>query len=124
MIIGDTWKDLLLYLKFRRQHLILEKGKVANIRKAESTLNAKIKELTHTIGVVNGNIKEKSKLEYSKVEYLKEQKVEFLKNKNRVMNSKLNNENIEKVAAYLMDKYNKTAHVKIDFERIYGAKRK
>ena len=40
------------------------------------------------------------------------------------MNSKLNNENIEKVAAYLMDKYNKTAHVKIDFERIYGAKRK
>jgi len=85
--IGDDWKDVIVYLKCRREHLKLEMQKVPftmpekDRDRAIKKLAAKIEEINHTLNVVSGDIKEHAKFEYSKVKYLQKLKMEHLKPK-------------------------------------------
>jgi len=79
---GDTFKDMLAYLHWRKKHLILERKKVPYIVKEEhririyDKLSAKIRELQYTETAVHGCIKDMSKLECLKVSRLEKVKVE------------------------------------------------
>lgn len=85
---GDSFKDIFAYLKFRIEHLRLEQQKVKFVIKDElresvyKKFEAKINELEKTLQILNGNIKAASKFEYSKVQYLKNKKVEMIKKGN------------------------------------------
>jgi hypothetical protein len=82
---GDEFKDMELYLRFRIEHLRLERQKVrftlkeSQIHMAHKKLDAKIEELHHTLKILKGDIKEASKFEWNKTKYLKEQKIEHIK---------------------------------------------
>jgi predicted transcriptional regulator len=80
-------KDLQSYLNYRLQHLVLERDKLPytlkdkkKIEKAYKLLSGRIFELANLKQIVqSNNIKEQSKFECSKVQYLKKIKVEHQK---------------------------------------------
>jgi hypothetical protein len=82
---GDSFKDIELYIRFRINHLDLERQKVRFVieedkrEQVHRKFDAKIEELRKTLSVLNGDIKEAAKFEYSKCRYLNEKKVENLK---------------------------------------------
>jgi hypothetical protein len=84
--LGDDWKDVLAYLVFRKQHLLLERQKIPFVIKEQyrnqvyKTLTAKVKEIDKTATVIRGDIKNASKYEYSKVQHLNKMKIDHLCN--------------------------------------------
>ncbi len=79
---GDDWKDIMSYVKFRKEHLILERQKIPYTvkpkqrGKAMLKLTGRIAELSSLIKILNSDIKDCSKYEYSKLQYLKKLKDE------------------------------------------------
>ena len=79
-------KDLMNYLRLRREHLLLQRQKVkftveeSKREQASKKLSAKIQELSLLISITNNHeIKDKSKFEFGKVEHLKKVKIAKLK---------------------------------------------
>jgi len=85
VVIGDSIKDVQCWVRFRKEHLLLERQKVPFVIKEElrdrvrRKLLAKIQELEKLAQVLDHDIKSASKYEHEKVAYLRDRKIEALK---------------------------------------------
>lgn len=82
---GDTFEDLKKYILFRERHLYLEQQRIPftvdtnKIDQAIKKIKGRRLELIHLKKVVSECIKEASKYEWRRVEYLKKKKIKHQK---------------------------------------------
>lgn len=80
-------KELVIYLKFRREHLVLERQKVPFVEKDKLKIGLRMRQLTGRIKeldslrkiMARNGLKEAGIFEYREAKYLKEQKAEHLR---------------------------------------------